>query len=115
MVILIDRVASGYSTGDAGMTDRAGGTTGTSRRGGLRPAAGALAAGGGLAGPPGPWGPSIRRATAEEGGGERSLIVRSRQPLDLETPTEFFDQFLTPNDLFFVRSHFGAPAVSLGP
>ena len=43
------------------------------------------------------------------------MIVRSPRPLDLETPVEVFDRFLTPNDLFFVRSHFGAPAVGLGP
>ena len=43
------------------------------------------------------------------------LIVRNTRPLDAETPVEVFDRFLTPNDLFFVRSHFGPPAVGLGP
>ena len=43
------------------------------------------------------------------------LIVRSRFPLDLETPVSALDQLRTPNDLFFVRSHFGAPAVAPGP
>ena len=38
-----------------------------------------------------------------------SLIVRSRRPLDLETPVSGLDTFLTSNDAFFVRSHFGAP------
>jgi sulfite oxidase len=93
------------------MTDRAEAVPGTSRRGWLRTAAGALAAGG-LSGP---WGGLEHRGWAEEGGGDKSLIVRSRRPLDLETPVEAFDRFLTPNDRFFVRSHFGAPAVSLAP
>ncbi len=43
------------------------------------------------------------------------LIVRSSMPLDAETPVEAFDRFLTPNDLFFVRSHFGPPATELTP
>jgi DMSO/TMAO reductase YedYZ molybdopterin-dependent catalytic subunit len=43
------------------------------------------------------------------------LIVRSTRPLDAETPVEVFDRFLTPNRLFFIRSHFGAPAIGLSP
>lgn len=43
------------------------------------------------------------------------LIVRCPSPLDAETPVEAFESFLTPNDLFFVRSHFGAPDVGLHP
>ncbi len=45
----------------------------------------------------------------------RGLIVRCPRPLDAESAVEVFDRFLTPNDLFFVRSHFGAPAVGLAP
>ncbi|MEJ7637052.1 MAG: molybdopterin-dependent oxidoreductase [Singulisphaera sp.] len=95
------------------MSDRGGVTPGAgmSRRDWIRVAAGASAVGG-LAGP---WSDRLRRARAEEGGARPTLIVRSSQPLDLETPVEVFDEFLTPNDLFFVRSHFGAPAVALGP
>ena len=47
--------------------------------------------------------------------GDPGLLVRSAYPLDAETPVEVFDRFLTPNRLFFVRSHFGAPAVGLEP
>ncbi len=43
--------------------------------------------------------------------GSTELIVRSSRPLDLESPVQAFDQFLTPNHSFFVRSHFGAPVV----
>ena len=50
---------------------------------------------------------------ADEAGPD--LIVRSTYPLDAETPVEVFDRFLTPNRLFFVRSHFGPPAIGLRP
>jgi DMSO/TMAO reductase YedYZ molybdopterin-dependent catalytic subunit len=50
---------------------------------------------------------------AEPGGHE--LIVRNRSPLDLESPVSALDEWLTPNEQFFVRSHFGAPAVGLAP
>lgn len=43
------------------------------------------------------------------------LIVRSRRPLNLETPVATLDHRLTPVEQFFVRSHFGAPAVDLIP
>jgi len=57
-----------------------------------------------------------RSAGAEDGSGPGpGLIVRSTRPLDAETPVEAFDRFLTPNRLFFVRSHFGPPAVGLAP
>jgi DMSO/TMAO reductase YedYZ molybdopterin-dependent catalytic subunit len=36
-------------------------------------------------------------------------IVRSRRPLDLETPPERLDSWITPIDRFFIRSHFEAP------
>ena len=51
------------------------------------------------------WG----QALAEEPETDAALIVRSRRPIDLETPVSKLDTFLTPNDAFFVRSHFGAP------
>ena len=41
------------------------------------------------------------------------LIVRNERPLDLETPVSVFTEEFTPNDLFFVRSHFGAPVIDL--
>ena len=44
---------------------------------------------------------------------EPRLIVRSRRPLDAETPVAVFEEEITPNRLFFVRSHFGPPAVGL--
>ncbi|MHB1558686.1 MAG: hypothetical protein ACYC61_14605, partial [Isosphaeraceae bacterium] len=42
---------------------------------------------------------------------DRSLIVRSRRPLNLETSVASLGDRLTPTDQFFIRSHFGAPAV----
>ena len=41
----------------------------------------------------------------------RRLIVRSTRPENLETPTDLLDADFTPNDVFFVRSHFGPPIV----
>jgi sulfite oxidase len=87
--------------------------SGPSRRGWLRAAAGAVAAG--TVGASDPWGARRHPAWAAEAEARTALIVRSHRPLDLETPVEVFDRFLTPNHLFFVRSHFGAPAISLGP
>jgi sulfite oxidase len=47
-------------------------------------------------------------------GATRSLIVRSARPQDLETPvTSLVDEY-TPNDVFFVRSHFGPPVIDAG-
>lgn len=39
------------------------------------------------------------------------LVVRSRTPQDLETPVGLLRDWITPNDLFFVRSHLPAPNV----
>src|SRR5262249_56986811 len=41
----------------------------------------------------------------------RSLIVRSARPQDLETPVAALLGEYTPNDIFFVRSHFGPPVI----
>ncbi|GAC1437675.1 MAG: molybdopterin-dependent oxidoreductase [Chloroflexota bacterium] len=66
------------------------------RAGGL--AAGALLGSAGMGG-----------AQAADGGGAE-MIQRLDRPLDLETPVQYFDRYITPTRLFFVRSHFGAPA-----
>jgi DMSO/TMAO reductase YedYZ molybdopterin-dependent catalytic subunit len=41
------------------------------------------------------------------------LIIRQKEPKVLETPLDRVDSFLTPNELFYVRSH--SPAPKLGP
>ena len=43
-------------------------------------------------------------------GDKSTLTVRVLSPFDAETPVRAFTSFLTPNDHFFVRSHFGPPA-----
>jgi sulfite oxidase len=79
---------------------------GPNRRDWLAWSLGGLAAGGWLA----------RRSPASAIDEEpRGLIVRSARPLDAETPVAALRSETTPNDLFFVRSHFGAPAVGLHP
>jgi len=39
------------------------------------------------------------------------LIIREREPVNLEYPFDRLDEFLTPNDLFYIRSHFKAPGL----
>jgi DMSO/TMAO reductase YedYZ molybdopterin-dependent catalytic subunit len=40
-----------------------------------------------------------------------SLLVHVGSPQDLGTPLSYFDRLLTPTAVFFVRSHFGPPAL----
>jgi sulfite oxidase len=42
------------------------------------------------------------------------LIVRSGRPQDLETPAHLLESWITPNDLFYVRSHFYTPTIDAG-
>jgi DMSO/TMAO reductase YedYZ molybdopterin-dependent catalytic subunit len=42
------------------------------------------------------------------------LIVRSSRPEDLETPVHLLTSWITPNDLFYVRSHFYTPSIETG-
>ena len=42
---------------------------------------------------------------------KQRLIVRSGRPQDLETPAQLLDSWITPNDLFYVRSHFYTPTI----
>jgi DMSO/TMAO reductase YedYZ molybdopterin-dependent catalytic subunit len=42
------------------------------------------------------------------------LIVRSPRPEDLETPVHLLTTWITPNDLFYVRSHFYTPSIDAG-
>lgn len=46
-------------------------------------------------------------------GSRPELIVRSLRPQDLETPVSALTDDFTPNDLFFVRSHFGPPLIDM--
>jgi hypothetical protein len=34
------------------------------------------------------------------------LIIRQMEPKNLETPFDQIDPYLTPTDLFYIRSHF---------
>lgn len=97
-------MASVFASGD----DTASGVAWTRRRLLHRSLGGALAVG--LA----RWTAPPRYARSDEAvpGG---LILRSRRPLDLETPVAYLDEWFTSNDRFFVRSHFGVPAVGTGP
>src|ERR1700722_6947666 len=41
------------------------------------------------------------------------LIIRQKEPANLETPFDQVDSFLTPRELFYIRSHFPAPKLEL--
>src|ERR1700745_3542766 len=41
------------------------------------------------------------------------LIIRQKEPTNLETPFDQLDSFLTPAELFYIRSHFPAPKLDL--
>src|SRR5437867_11489108 len=41
------------------------------------------------------------------------LIIRQKEPRNLETPFDQVSSFLTPTELFYIRSHFPAPKVEL--
>ncbi len=48
---------------------------------------------------------------AQAASGSERLIVHSTRPGDRETPVSLLDSWLTPNDRFYVRSHFYTPVV----
>ena len=39
------------------------------------------------------------------------LIIRQKEPRNLETPFDQLDSFLTPTELFYIRSHFPTPTL----
>src|SRR5437660_12541299 len=41
------------------------------------------------------------------------LIIRQKEPTNLETPFNQVDSYLTPTELFYIRSHFPAPKLEL--
>src|SRR5580700_11856871 len=45
--------------------------------------------------------------------GKSPMILHNDFPEDLEMPSAYFDQWLTPNDKFFVRQHLPRPTVDL--
>src|ERR1700738_5535177 len=39
------------------------------------------------------------------------LIIRQKEPRNLEAPFDRIDSYLPPTELFFIRSHFPTPAL----
>jgi len=39
------------------------------------------------------------------------MIIRQKDPANLETPLDQVDSYVTPTELFYIRSHFRAPAI----
>src|SRR5215831_4183988 len=80
----------------------------TSRRYFLRRSA-LYAVGVGVASPLLSWKRAFAQSPSIEIPGEDGLIVRSFRFLDLETPVEYFNSWLTPTPHFFVRNHMHEP------
>ncbi|HEU4390307.1 MAG TPA: sulfite oxidase [Blastocatellia bacterium] len=55
-----------------------------------------------------------RNSVAQTAGKSDKLIVRSVRPEDLETPVALLNSWITPNELFYVRSHLYAPEIKAG-
>jgi DMSO/TMAO reductase YedYZ molybdopterin-dependent catalytic subunit len=43
---------------------------------------------------------------------EVGMIIRQKEPVNFEFPFNKLDSFLTPNDLFYIRSHFKVPELT---
>src|ERR1700736_5161140 len=43
----------------------------------------------------------------------KGLIIRQKEPKNLETPFDEVDSFLTPAELFYIRSHFPVPQLAI--
>jgi sulfite oxidase len=56
------------------------------------------------------WALPLQQGQAIEFPGEDGMIVRSFRFVDLETPVEYFDTWLTPVPHFFVRNHMHEPS-----
>ena len=41
------------------------------------------------------------------------MIIREKEPANLEMPFGLLDGFITPNEQFYIRSHFPVPEVDL--
>jgi DMSO/TMAO reductase YedYZ molybdopterin-dependent catalytic subunit len=58
--------------------------------------------------------PSLARADdagADAGASDDFLLRQGGSPQNLATPLAYFDRLITPTSVFFVRSHFGPPAL----
>ena len=55
--------------------------------------------------------PLVMRLSGQSPSG--ALIMREREPENLEFPFSSLDSFITPNEQFYIRSHFGAPKVDM--
>lgn len=59
-------------------------------------------------------GPGADLLNAQSAASAEPRLVRSARPQDLETPVALLDSWITPNDVFFVRSHLYAPSIDPG-
>jgi DMSO/TMAO reductase YedYZ molybdopterin-dependent catalytic subunit len=57
------------------------------------------------------WAAARTRLDGQAPAKDPRLIVHSDGPLDLETPPALLDEYLTPVESFYVRSHMASPAI----
>src|SRR4051812_41985825 len=51
--------------------------------------------------------------TSQLASSSAGMIIRQKEPRNLETPFDQLDSFLTPTELFYIRSHFPAPTLDI--
>ncbi|MEY2606865.1 MAG: hypothetical protein QOH31_4698, partial [Verrucomicrobiota bacterium] len=56
---------------------------------------------------------SVNTNTYARQSSSSGLIIRQKEPNNLETPVDRVDSFLTPTELFYIRSHSPAPKLEL--
>jgi DMSO/TMAO reductase YedYZ molybdopterin-dependent catalytic subunit len=54
---------------------------------------------------------SEKRYADNAQGSSAGLVIRQMEPKNLETPFDRIDSYLTPTELFYIRSHFPAPSL----
>src|SRR5438270_4543443 len=54
---------------------------------------------------------AVKKAPAERAYPSAGLIIRQKEPNNLETPFDRLDAYLTPTELFYIRSHFAVPSL----
>src|SRR5258708_39207317 len=56
----------------------------------------------------------VKEENNKAGQSSSGVNIRQKEPIKLETPFDEVDSFLTPTELFYIRSHFPAPKLEVG-
>src|SRR5437016_276519 len=58
-----------------------------------------------------PFIPAAARAAQNSPAGQSGLIIREKEPENLEFPFSSLNGFITPNERFYIRNHFAVPKI----